>query len=175
MKLLCSGNPSHKTIASAVKLQWPTADFASRATGFDLRFWTPGSEAFFRQKIINYDCFINSSFICGNGQMALLEVTVEEWVKAGIKGTIVNIGSSAEWQGTDSRHGVYGIQKRALRDRSLQLHGKQGIRTMHVTAGLLNDGAPQNRAGLDLNHVAQTIKWALEQPFCLPLLYIENT
>jgi NADP-dependent 3-hydroxy acid dehydrogenase YdfG len=107
--------------------------------------------------------------------MALLEVTVEEWVKAGIKGTIVNIGSSAEWQGTDSRHGVYGIQKRALRDRSLQLHGKQGIRTMHVTAGLLNDGAPQNRAGLDLNHVAQTIKWALEQPFCLPLLYIENT
>ena len=38
MKILCSGNPQHQTVANGVKQIYPEADFASRATGFDLRF-----------------------------------------------------------------------------------------------------------------------------------------
>jgi len=140
MKILCTGNPNHNTVASAVKKIWPTADFASRSTGYDLRFWDPGSESFFRQQIQQYDTFINSSFICGGGQLALLETTVEEWIANGIHGKIVSIGSSAEFLGVDSRWGRYSIQKRALRDRSLQLHGKHGLQTLHLIAGGLNDG-----------------------------------
>lgn len=174
LKILCTGNPSHPTVASAVKRLWPQADFASRATGYDLTFWTPGSETYFRERIRNYDTFINSSFICGGGQLALLETTVEEWTHHGVVGRVINIGSSAEFLGSDSKWGIYSIQKRALRDRSLQLHNKKGIQTVHLIAGGLNDGKPENRAGLDLDYVADTIKWISEQSFCVPLIYLES-
>lgn len=39
MKILCSGNPRHKTIASGVHQIYPHANFASTTTGYDLRFW----------------------------------------------------------------------------------------------------------------------------------------
>ena len=58
MNILCTGNPAHTTVASAVKIKFPSADFASRATGFDLRFWDPGSEDFFRDQIKNYNIFL---------------------------------------------------------------------------------------------------------------------
>ena len=173
MNLLCTGNPMHRTVASAVKQIWSTADFASRSTGYDLRFWDPGSLQYFRERIINYDVFINSSFICGGGQLALLETTFEEWSRAGVKGRIISIGSSAEFLGVDSQWGTYSIQKRALRDRSLQLHNKQGIETTHLIAGGLDDGKPENKNGLPLDFVAKTIKWVLDQPSCMPLVYIE--
>jgi hypothetical protein len=173
MKMLCTGNPQHATVASAVKKIWPCAEFASRTSGFDLRFWDPGSEDYFRKNIARYDVFINSSFICGNGQLGLLETTFEEWTQHGVKGTIVSIGSSAEFLGKDSRWGRYSVQKRALRDRGLQLHGNNGIKTTHLIAGGLNDGKPENQHALDLDHVANTIKWILEQPFCVPLIYLE--
>ena len=173
MKMLCTGNPQHKTVASAVQKIWPDADFASRQSGFDLRFWDPGSESYFRERIRHYDTFINSSFICGGGQLALLEATVEEWKNQKKSGTIINIGSSAEFLGIDSRWEIYSIQKRALRERSLQLHGKNSIKTVHLIAGGLDDGKPENKHNLDLDHVAETIKWILTQSFCTPMIYIE--
>lgn len=173
MKILCTGNPQHQTVASAIRKMWPDANFASRATGYDLRFWDPDSETHFREHIRNYDIFINSSFICGGGQLALLETTVEEWVHHGISGRVISLGSSAEFLGSDSRWGIYSIQKRALRDRSLQLHGKNNIQTVHLIAGGLNDGKPENQSGLELDFISNTIKWILEQPFCVPLVYLE--
>ena len=173
MKMICTGNPQHATVASAVAKIWPSADFASRTSGFDLRFWDPGSEDHFRQCITRYDVFINSSFICGGGQLALLETTFEEWTENGIQGTIVSIGSSSEFLGIDSKWGCYSVQKRALRDRGLQLHGKNNIKTIHLIAGGLNDGKLENQHALDLDHVANTIKWILDQSFCIPLIYLE--
>jgi hypothetical protein len=173
-KILCTGNPQHATVASAVKILWPDAHFASRTTGYDLRFWDAGSETFFREKIKHYEIFINSSFICNHGQMTLLETTVQEWTNCNHGGHIINIGSSAEFLGIDSRWQGYSIQKRALRDRSLQLHDKNGIYTTHLIAGGLNDGKPGNEQGLDLMAVANTIHWVLDQDFCVPLIYIES-
>jgi hypothetical protein len=97
--ILCTGNPTHTTVASAVKQHFDNVDFASRATGYDLRFWDSGSEDFFRDKIKNYNVFINSSFICSGGQLALLETTWQVWSSAGIRGTIINIGSTSEFLG----------------------------------------------------------------------------
>jgi hypothetical protein len=178
--ILCSGNPDHTTVASAVKRKFPDAEFASRATGYDLRFWDPGSEDFFRSQIKNYNVFINSSFICGGGQMALLDATWQEWSRCGIKGHIINIGSSAEFIGVtdlaadDQIYGIYSIQKRALRDRSLQLNNKKGIKTSHIIAGGLDDGTPEHANWLNLDLLADTIAWILENPADIPLLAIQN-
>lgn len=171
MKILCSGNPKHNTVASAINKIYPMANFASRSTGYDLRFWDPGSETYFRQQIINYNVFINSSFICDGGQLMLLEATFNEWKQAGITGHIVNIGSTAEWLGVDSIYGAYSIQKRALRDRSLQLNSSK-IKTTHIIAAGLNDGVKGHETWLDLSHVASTIKWVLDHPCQIPLLEI---
>ena len=173
MKILCSGNPNHQTVASAVQKVFPTAEFASRATGYDLRFWDPGSETYFRQQIQKYNVFINSSFICGGGQLALLETTHEVWAELGIRGHIVNIGSTAEWQGIDSKYPTYSIQKRSLRDRSLQLNLKNQIQSTHIIVGGINDGLPNHSDWLDLGQIANTIKWVLEHPSSIPLLQIE--
>ena len=171
--ILCTGNPTHSTVASAVKKVFPMAEFASRATGYDLRFWDPGSETHFKEQIKKYNILINSSFICGNGQLALLETTHQVWTENNISGHIINIGSTAEWLGIDSVFGSYSIQKRALRDRSLQLNGKNNIKTTHIIAGGLNDGKPEHEKWLDLTHIATTIKWILSNPFQIPLIEIQ--
>ena len=172
MKILCSGNPNHMTVASAVKQQFPAAEFASRATGYDLRFWDPNSEDHFREQIKNYTVFVNSSFICGGGQLQLLEATHQEWSSAGIAGHIINIGSTAEWLGVDSQYGEYSVQKRALKDRSLQLNGKKGIKTTHIVVGGINDGKPGHENWLDLKYIAESIDWAISRPYQVPLLGI---
>ena len=179
MNILCSGNPNHTTVASAVQKRFPNADFASRATGYDPRFWDPGSETHFRKNIIRYNVFINSSFICGGGQLQLLEATFEEWSDHQISGHIINIGSTSELMGVDDQRvdvgvfGKYSIQKRALKDRSLQLNNKNHIKTTHIIAGGLNDGKPGNENGLDLRHIADTIDWVLHHSCQIPLLQLQ--
>lgn len=175
--ILCTGNPNHNTVASAIAKIFPYADFASRSTGYDLTFWAGGSEDYFRNQIKNYNVFINSSFICNGGQLALLEATYDEWSKNNIKGHIINIGSTSEYLGVNDNqvttvYGPYSIQKRALRDRSLQLNGRFGISTSHIVAGGLNDGKPEHETWLDLTHVANTINWILKNPADIPLLEI---
>jgi hypothetical protein len=160
-------------VASAVNQVFDNVDFASRATGYDLRFWDSGSEAHFREQIKKYNILINSSFICGGGQLALLESTHQEWSENNITGHIISIGSTAEWLGSDSAYGIYSIQKRALRDRSLQLNGKNKIKTTHLIAGGLNDGCAGHENWLNLTHIATTIKWILTNPFQTPLIEIQ--
>lgn len=177
--ILCTGNPEHTTIASAVARRFPQAKFACRGTGFDLRFWDPGSENHFRSQIVNFNIFINSSFICDGGQLALLETTFDVWAENRIRGHIINIGSTAEFMGTgDNRvgagvYGKYSIQKRALRDRSLQLNNYKGIRTSHIIAGGLNDGKPDHESWLNLDTLAETIAWIIDNPADVPLLCLQ--
>lgn len=178
--ILCTGNPDHMTVASAVKNHFDFVDFACRSTGYDLTFWTPNSEQHFRDKIKNYNVFINSSFICGGGQLTLLEVTWQVWSSLGINGHIINIGSMSEFLGVtdpmvdDHVYGTYSIQKRALRDRSLQLNNKKGIKTSHIIAGGLNDGKSEHSRYLPLSQIASTIDWILKNPADIPLLAIQN-
>lgn len=174
MNILCSGNPGHVTVASAVQKVFPHTHFASRATGYDLRFWDTGSESHFKEQIAKYNVFINSSFICNGCQLALLEATHDIWASNNITGHIVNIGSTAEWLGIDSKFSTYSIQKRSLRDRSLQLNGKSRIKTTHIIVGGINDGVPAHANWLDLEHVANAIKWTLTHPCNIPLLQIEK-
>ena len=166
MKILCTGNPQHQTVASAVQKVFPDADFASRATNYDLRMWDEKSRQHFVENIAKYDILINSSFICNGGQMKILNETVEVWKQ----GHIFNIGSTAEY---DSKYGQYHVDKQALRARSLQLNGNR-LKTTHIVASGLNDGEPGHETWIDLLSVAQTIQWILEQPFDVPLIGMEK-
>lgn len=178
--MLCTGNPDDHTLASAVRTVMPDCHFASRATGYDLTFWTPGSEDHFQDCIKNYNIFINSSFICGGGQLNLLETAHRVWTANQIRGHIINIGSSAEYMGVsdqranDPIYGTYSIQKRALRDRSLQLNRKNGIKTSHITAGGLNDGKPDHDNWLPLEDLARIILWIVNNPNDIPIIGVER-
>ena len=73
---------------------------------------------------------------------------------------------------TASDFGSYSIQKRALRDRSLQLNSLNNIKTTHITAGGLNDGKPGHENWLDLAHMANLIEWIINHPCTIPIIGI---
>tara|TARA_R110000822_G_scaffold300482_1_gene423872 strand:+ start:203 stop:727 length:525 start_codon:yes stop_codon:yes gene_type:complete len=174
MKILCSGNPDHKTIANGIKQVYPEADFASRTTGYDLRFWNKGSEHHFRKQIVNYNVFINASFVCTWGQHQLLEVTHEMWSKSNIHGYIVNIGSTSELLGIDSKFGNYTAQKRALQTLSLMYNNKSNIKSSHIVLGGFNNGDPAHANWLPVKTIAETIKYVLEHTANIPIIGLDN-
>ena len=172
MKILCSGNPTHKTIASGVMQLYPDAHFASTSTGYDLRFWEHESETHFRQQIVNYDTFINASFLCKWGQHQLLEITHEVWAQHGIQGHIVNIGSSAELTGVRDDRGYpgnYSIQKSTLRDLSLYYNRKNKIKCSHIILGGINDGLPGHEEWLAPLEIGRAIQYVLENTHDVPI------
>ena len=170
MKILCSGNPSDMTVANGISKIFDNAEFASRTTGYDLRFWDKGSKSHFQNNISNYDVFINASFICGWGQHQLLETTFYEWERLGIHGHIINIGSTSEWEGVNSEFGTYTVQKQALQSRSLQLNNVSGIKTTHMVIGGINDGKKEHRNWMPPADIAKTIKWILNNCNNIPLI-----
>jgi len=172
MKILCSGNPNHRTVANGVAQIYPGADFASRSTGYDLRFWDHESETHFRQQIVNYDTFINASFLCKWGQHQLLEITHEVWAQHGIQGHIVNIGSSAELTGVRDDRGYpgnYSIQKSTLRDLSLYYNRKNKIKCSHIILGGINDGLPGHEEWLAPLEIGRAIQYVLENTHDVPI------
>lgn len=168
-KILCTGNPEHFTVARGVKQIFPTADFASRATGYDLRMWDPADEDYFKKQIVNYNVLINSSFVSNGAQQKILEITHSIWSE----GYVFNVGSTAEYEGRNSFLPHYSAQKRALRDMSLSLcSGK--FRTTHMTVGGLNDMKPGNENNLNPIYVASAIKWILDNDINVPIIGLEQ-
>jgi hypothetical protein len=171
IKILCTGNPDHFTVARAVRETFPDADFASRSTGYDLRMWTTESEMHFRENIVKYNVLINSSFIANGAQQKILEITREVWNS----GHVFNIGSTAEYEGRNSFLPHYSIQKRALRDLSLSLDSAT-FKTTHMTVGGLDDGKIENSNNLNCIHVAKTIQWILTcDKVHIPIIGIEKS
>lgn len=172
MNILCSGNPNHTTVASAVKKSFPLATFASRATGYD--FTTSESDDLFKKNIINYNAFINSSYIQPGVQLRLMEMTVCEWMQADIKGHIISIGTTAEW--TDNKQSNYIQSKQQLRMRSMQLNdetGITGVKTTYIIVGGINDGKPGNEDYLSVASVSHAIGWVLQNPDRIALMQID--
>lgn len=169
-KILCTGNPDHHTVAHGVKQVFPNADFACRSTGYDLRMWTPETEQHFRQQIRNYNVLINSSFISNGAQQKILEITREEWDQ----GHVINIGSSAEYEGRySSLPQTYCIQKRALRDLSISMNSKK-FKTTHITVGGINDGKEGHEEWLGVFDIAKTIEFVLQSNISIPIIGIEK-
>lgn len=170
-RILCTGNPTHRTVASGIKQLFPNADFACRTTGYDLTMWESSTENHFRSNIMNYNVLVNSSFIANGAQQKILEVTKECW-KDRI-GYVFNIGSTAEYETRNSFLPHYSVQKRALRDMSMALCSDT-FRTTHLTVGGLNDGKPEHTDWLDPLSVAETIKWILSLDISIPIIGVEQ-
>jgi hypothetical protein len=171
-KILCTGNPNHQTVASGIKQVFPYAEFACRNTGYDLTMWEHDTEQYFRDRIINYNVLINSSFIANGAQQKILEITKECW--ADQIGYVFNIGSTAEYEGTrNSFLPHYSIQKRALRDTSLALCSNT-FRTTHMTAGGINDGKSGHEEWLNPIQIARVIEWILNSDVIIPIVGVEQ-
>ena len=173
MNILCSGNPDQITIASAVKKSFPTAKFASRSTGYD--FTTTEGNNLFKKTIIDYNVFINSSYIQAGIQLKLLNMTVSKWMEADVKGHIINIGTTAEWA-NNLEYSEYVRSKQELRHRSLELNnetGITGIKTTYIIIGGVNDGKPGNENYLNVSRIAHIIEWVLLNPDRIALIQVD--
>lgn len=168
-RILCTGNPNDYTVARAIKQVFPSADFASRATGYDLRMWEHSTEDFFKENIVKYNVLINSAFVSGGAQQKILEITNDLWET----GHVFNIGSTAEYEGRKSFFPLYSVQKRALRDMSLSMCTAK-FKTTHLTVGGLNDNKPENKNQMDTIHIARAIKWILDNQIQIPIIGIEQ-
>jgi len=177
MKILCSGNPTNeKTIASSIQKIFPNTDFASRTTGYDLKLLSNDTLCYFKNQILKYNVFINASYIDSGCQLQLLDVTYKQWMKENIQGHIINIGSTIEWQTDNDYYYEYRESKKKLKLASLDLSnqtGITGVKSTHIIVGGINDGLPEHQNWVLLDHVAQTIKWLLEQPANVSLVQLQ--
>lgn len=161
-KILCSGNPNNMTVARGIKQFFPTAEFASRNTGYDLRLWSIDDELHFKNKIIEYNVFINSSFISNGAQQKLLETTRNAWQSHNIVGYVINIGSTAEYEGRNTNLPYeYCVQKRALKELSL-MYNSNTFKTTHITIGGINDGQPGHENWISVYDIASIIKYVID-------------
>lgn len=161
-KIICTGNPDRPgTVAQAIHKLWPQTTFVSQSLGYD--FLQKDLTAL-QQLISSHNTFINSSYVAPGVQLGLLELARQTWKF----GHVINLGSTHEFQD----QGEYGQSKRVLRERSLELHDYR-FRTTHVILGGLRDSDPQHQTWLNIDDLAHTIKWIIEQSFDVPLIGVQ--
>ena len=173
MKILCSGNPTHTTVASAVKILFPTTHFACRSTGFDLTLATVVAHDHFISQICKFNVFINSSNIDIGVQLRLLKLTHAKWMQENVLGHIINIGSSIELTDNMSQ---YAQSKRELKSASLDFSkqvGISGVKCTHIIASGINDGNPGHEHWLKLNDIAKCVEFILLANHNIPLIHLE--
>lgn len=171
LKILCTGNPDDFTIARFIKQEFPDAVFLSRSNGFDLNMSENTNEQLFRNKIKDFNVFINSSWIDGN-QTKVLEIVQQEWQNKKLC-NVINIGSNAEFDGDNFRDKNYSRKKLALRESSLALNTKN-FRTTHIILGGLESSTDTiDDYKIRLTDLVKTIKWILDCNVRIPLISIE--
>jgi hypothetical protein len=170
-KILCTGNPDDFTIAHFVKEAFPDTVFVSRSNGYNLDVTDNKNEQLFRNKIKDFNVFINSSWIDGN-QINLLEIVQQEWLNKK-DCYVINIGSNAEFDGDNFFDKNYSRKKLELRELSLASNTKD-FRTTHIILGGLQsttETVDDNK--IKLNDVVETVKWILNCNVRIPLISIE--
>ena len=172
--ILCSGNPNKISIAQAIREIYPDTCFLCRSTGYDVTCDT-GLD-FFEKNITDHTVFINSSYIAPGVQLKLLDLACKTWMQHDIKGHVISIGTTAEWN-TDTQHKEYKESKTQLRLRSLELNeqtGITGVKTTYIILGGLDTGDKDTGEYPTTASVAQAIDWVLKYPNRVPLLQIES-
>lgn len=172
--ILCSGNPNKVSIAQAMSEIYPDTCFMCRSTGYDVTS-VHGLE-FFLKNITEHSVFINSSYIAPGVQLNLLDMACKAWMEHDIKGHVISIGTTEEWN-PDTQHQEYKQSKTQLRLRSLELNeqtGITGVKTTYIILGGLDTGNQDSIGYPTTASVAQAIDWVLKYPNRVPLLQIES-
>lgn len=165
-KILCTGNPHVPGIAKHIKEFFPETSFISRSNGYDLI--SSEGRLKFKNIIKNYNVFINHSQLIPNGQVELLKIVHSSWNA----GHVINIGSIVEfdkWSWIDEESAT---EKCRLKELSLNLN-TENFKTSYIIVGGLKSTDGDNMR-LDPQDVAKSIKWILENPICIPLMYVDN-
>lgn len=174
MKILCTGNPSNLTIAWAVSRQYPNAGTISLSSGWDLT--SEDGLKKFETKILEYDVFVNSSYIAPMAQSRLLDLAVKQWMAADIKGHVFNLGTTLEWN-KDYSNNNYVKSKLDLRAKSLEFNektGVTGVKSTYMILGGVNNGKPENRDYLSPDIVVKMIEWIYSVPSRIGLIQLDK-
>lgn len=175
MHILCTGNEKKQTIAWAVKQKWPQTTLASLSSGWNLKFPNLTDRDRFCHEIAKHNVFINSSFIGNDGQSRLLEIVINEWMRENIKGHVITIGTTLEWDSTQIDN-PYVKSKLSLRDLSLKYNqqtGITGVKSTYLILGGVNNGQPENKDYLDPMRIADTIEWVINCPDRVGLIHLD--
>ena len=168
MKILCTGN-TYKTIPDSLSTLYPNIDFISRRNGYDLD--TIEGRALFKNIITDYDVFINHSELTGDGQCELLRITHD--VCTNIK--VINIGIVLEFEQWAWYKPEIHVAKNKLKKLSLSLNSEKFKTTHLILGGVASINNRFDHQRLDGMQVAEVIKYIIDSPFNIPLMFIENT
>jgi hypothetical protein len=168
-RILCTGNPKDRGIAQSISKIFPDAEFISRTNGFNLTLPTEEIEKKFREKLKNYNVFINNAYIAYGCQEHLLKIVREEWGD----GHVFNIGTLDEYEKWAWREPEYTEEKRRLRELGIEL-GNEKFKTTHIIVGGFQALTPGSLHTMDPIHIAESIKWILEAPFEVPIIGIQQ-
>jgi NADP-dependent 3-hydroxy acid dehydrogenase YdfG len=175
-RIICTGNEKNQTIAWAVRRKWPQSTLMSLSGGWNLTFPDISDRHRFCQEITNCNVFINASFIAPNVQSVLLETVVNEWMRENIRGHIISLGTTLEWE-FDSDNNSYIESKLSLRNLSLEYNqqtGITGVKSTYLILGGVNNGQPENKDYVDPNRVVDVIDWVLEIPERVGLIQLDG-
>lgn len=169
MKILIAGNPNYG-LAEAIRNELTDyeLEFVSRTThGWDLT--KAENQQKFADMSTDYDVVILNSALWKFNQTLLLE-TVYKKLKAENKQTlIVCIGSTTD-RVNKATDWLYNAEKKALRDYANSL-GMTGVWSASPRVTLVSFGTLSNvqhkhpdRKTMLVEHAAQYVRWAIEQP-----------
>jgi NADP-dependent 3-hydroxy acid dehydrogenase YdfG len=169
-KILCTGNPSDVGLPQSIQLLYPDAEFLSRTTGYNFLENTNDAELKFRQKLKEFNVFVNYSWIDHGVQQRLLQIVAEEWTR----GHVINIGSINEnCDVLKKTEPEYTDTKLKLRKTSIDLNNEH-LKTTHIVVGAFWRADTIYKT-MDPIYIANTIKWVLEQDFEIPIIGIQQS
>lgn len=170
-KILCTGNPEDQGVAQEIRKLYPESAFVSRSSGYDFLNFNKETELNFRRKIKDFNVFINYSWVSHGVQERLLRIVAEEWNA----GHVVNIGSTNEDNAILAEaEPEYTEDKLKLRRASLDLNN-ENFKTTHVVVGGFRATSVNSKATMDPANIANTIKWAIEQKFEVPIIGVQQS
>ena len=164
-KVLCTGNPDHRGIAMSVKERFPSADFVSRSSGFDLT--TADGMIKLKSILLDYNLIINSAYIAPGIQLKILDIINE----VGVTGHVFSIGSVAEFKNVRHYRPEYGLEKEQLKDRSIELL-RPTLKTTHVTVGGFQDQRSTSDFKMSAGEIVKCIQWVLDSNYAVPCISV---
>lgn len=166
-QILCTGNPNKPGIPSAIQKTFPNTTFISLSTGYDLTLEEGQNK--FKNVIKNYNVFINVAQLSNGAQEKLLRIAHSE----GMKGHVFNIGSIAEYKKWEWNDPKYTLEKRKLRETSLELCSEE-FKTTHMIVGGFQDSTSTNQDRMDPLEIVSAIKFILNSKISIPLIGVEK-
>lgn len=166
-----TGNPSYG-LAKAFNVLVPNVSFHSRQCGIRSDLSKEENQKKFSETTLDYDIFINNSYISHFTQLNLSRNVWTLWKKNKKSGFIINIGSSVrDLLRPDNR--FYPTSKRALEDytRQLYLHSIWGNSMIRVTClsfgGIATEGTLAKWSHynhMSSDYCASVLKWVVDAP-----------